>query len=182
MHWREKGPKDKVKDDAPPEDAYASNVLYIKLCGRPFECTIIPEGALVMAGMSLLWPDIKRYPSFQRDDAGEWGMFDFIDPPRHLALKPVDRVLDEGEPDVLRVHLEQFLLPAVPADPTAYVTPLSGVETTALSVSEKKPTRIKLTGKKHTAIHGGVPSVEETSSVGRDVPLVADLTSPGRAS
>ncbi|KAJ0733258.1 hypothetical protein HanPI659440_Chr11g0406331 [Helianthus annuus] len=182
MHLREKGPKDKVRDDAPPEDAYASNVLYIKLCGRPFECTIIPEGALVMAGMSLLWPDIKRYPSFQRDDTGEWGMFDFIDPPRHLALKPADRVLDEGEPDVLRVHLEQFLLPAIPADPTAYVTPLSGVAITAVSVSEKKPARIKLTGKKHTAIHGGVPSVEETSSVGRDVPLVTDLTSPSRAS
>ncbi|KAF5817862.1 hypothetical protein HanXRQr2_Chr02g0057991 [Helianthus annuus] len=70
MHWREKGPKDKVRDDAPPEDSYTSNALYVKLCGRPFECTIIPEGALVMAGMSLLWPDIKRYPSFQRDNAG----------------------------------------------------------------------------------------------------------------
>ncbi|XP_021995478.1 uncharacterized protein LOC110892630 [Helianthus annuus] len=134
-----------------------------------------------MAGMSLLWPDIRRYPSFQRDDAGEWSMFDFIDPPRHLALKPAYRALDEGEPDVLRVHLEQFILPAVPADPTAYVTQLSGVATTAVSVSEKKPTRIKLTGKKHTAIHGGMPSVEETSSVGRDIPLVTDLTSPGRA-
>ncbi|KAF5769916.1 hypothetical protein HanXRQr2_Chr14g0653711 [Helianthus annuus] len=181
MHWREKGPKDKVKDDVPSEDAYVSNVLYIKLCGRPFECTITPEGALVMAGMSLLWSDIRRYPSFQRDDAGEWSMLDFIDPPRHLALKPADRALDEGEPDVLRVHLEQFILPAVPADPTAYVTQLSSVATTAVSVSEKKPTRIKLTGKKHTAIHGGVPSVEETSSVGRDIPLVTDLTSPGRA-
>ncbi|KAJ0650972.1 hypothetical protein HanOQP8_Chr15g0556051 [Helianthus annuus] len=182
MHWREKGPKDKVRDDAPPEDSYTSNALYVKLCGRPFECTIIPEGALVMAGMSLLWPDIKRYPSFQRDDAGEWGMFDFIDPTRHLALKPADRVLDEGEPDVLKVHLEQFLLPAIPADPTAYITPLPSAAITTVSMSEKKPARIKLTGKKHTAIHGSVPVMEETSSVGRDVPLVADLTSPSRAS
>ncbi|KAJ0519760.1 hypothetical protein HanIR_Chr10g0451831 [Helianthus annuus] len=170
-----------LKDDGPSEDVYVSNVLYMKLCGRPFECTIIPEGALVMAGMSLLWPDIRRYPSFQRDDAGEWSMFDFIDPPRHLALRPADRVLDEGEPDVLGVHLEQFILPAVPADSTAYITQLSGVATTAMSVSEKKPTRIKLTGKKHTATHVGVTSVEETSCIGRDIPLVADLTSPGRA-
>ncbi|KAJ0939476.1 hypothetical protein HanRHA438_Chr02g0061551 [Helianthus annuus] len=38
MYWREKGPKDKVKDDGPSEDAFVSNVLYTKLCGRPFEC------------------------------------------------------------------------------------------------------------------------------------------------
>ncbi|KAJ0511137.1 hypothetical protein HanIR_Chr11g0548621 [Helianthus annuus] len=193
MYWQEKGPKDKVRDDAPPEDSYTSNALYVKLCGRPFECTIIPEGALVMAGMSLLWPDIKRYPSFQRDDAGmltssclvtfcSWGMFDFIDPPRHLALKYADRMLDEGEPDVLKVHLEQFLLPAVPADPMAYIAPLSGMTISAVASSEKKPARIKLTGKKHTATHGSVPTMEETSSMGRDVPLVADLTSPGRVS
>ncbi|KAJ0570375.1 hypothetical protein HanHA300_Chr05g0177301 [Helianthus annuus] len=180
MYWQEKGPKDKVRDDAPPEDSYTSNALYVKLCGLPFECTIISEGALVMAGMSLLWPDIKRYPSFQRDDAGEWSMFDFIDPPQHLALKSADRMLDEGEPDVLKVHLEQFLLPAVPADPTAYIAPLSGVAITAVATSEKKPARIKLTGKKHSAIHGSVPVMEETSSMGRDVPLIADLTSPSR--
>ncbi|KAF5786019.1 hypothetical protein HanXRQr2_Chr10g0435651 [Helianthus annuus] len=70
MHRREKGPKDKVRDDGPSKDAYVSNALYTKLCGRPFECTVIPEGALVMAGMSLLWRDIKQYPSFRRDDAG----------------------------------------------------------------------------------------------------------------
>ncbi|MFS7939771.1 hypothetical protein Hanom_Chr05g00455871 [Helianthus anomalus] len=54
MHWKEMGPKDKVKDDGPPEDAYVANALYTRLCGCPFECTVIPEGALVMAGMSLL--------------------------------------------------------------------------------------------------------------------------------
>ncbi|KAM0067891.1 hypothetical protein Hdeb2414_s0002g00066631 [Helianthus debilis subsp. tardiflorus] len=123
MYWREKGPKDNVKDDGPSEDAYISNALYTKLCGRPFECTVIPEGALVMAGMSLLWHDIRQYPSFQRDDAGEWSMFDFVDPPRHLALRPADRVLDEGELGVLGMHLEQFMLPAIPADPTAYISP-----------------------------------------------------------
>ncbi|MFS7925879.1 hypothetical protein Hanom_Chr04g00290381 [Helianthus anomalus] len=44
MQWREMGAKDKFKDD------------------------VIPEGALVMVGMSLLWQDIRLYPSFQRDD------------------------------------------------------------------------------------------------------------------
>ncbi|KAJ0884103.1 hypothetical protein HanPSC8_Chr10g0429481 [Helianthus annuus] len=182
MHWQEKGPKDKVKDDAPPADLYASNALYVKLCGRPFECTIIPEGALVMAGMSLLWPDIKRYPSFQREDGGDWGMFDFIDPPRHLGLKSADRMLDEGEPDVLKVHLEQFLLPAVPADPLAYIAPLSGMTIAVAASSEKRPARIKLSGKKHPVTHGSMPTMEETPTMGRDVPLVSDLTSPGRVS
>ncbi|MFS8010013.1 hypothetical protein Hanom_Chr14g01291981 [Helianthus anomalus] len=59
MHWRDVGPKYMVKDDSPSEDAYISNALYTRLCDRPFECTVIPEGALVMAGMSLLWRDIK---------------------------------------------------------------------------------------------------------------------------
>ncbi|KAJ0611431.1 hypothetical protein HanHA300_Chr01g0015731 [Helianthus annuus] len=181
MYWREKGPKDKVKDDGPSEDAYVSNVLYTKLCGRPFECTVIPEGALVMAGMSLLWRDIRRYPSFQRDDAGEWSMFDFVDPPRHLVLKPVDRVLDEGELDVLGMHLEQFILPAVPADPAVYISPLPAVTNTGVSASEKRPARIKLTGKKHTMTNVAVTSIEESACVERGIPLAAVMTSPGRA-
>ncbi|MFS7945765.1 hypothetical protein Hanom_Chr06g00528011 [Helianthus anomalus] len=40
MHWREMGPKDKVKDDGPPEDAYVANALYTRLCERPFVCTV----------------------------------------------------------------------------------------------------------------------------------------------
>ncbi|KAJ0933129.1 hypothetical protein HanPSC8_Chr04g0181451 [Helianthus annuus] len=182
MHWQDKGSKDKVKDEAPPADLYASNALYVKLCGRPFECTIIPEGALVMAGMSLLWLDIKRYPSFQREDGGEWGMFDFIDPPRHLALKPNDRRLDEGEPDVLKVHLEQFLLPIMPADPLEYIAPLSGMAAAVSASSEKKPIRLKLSGKKHTTPSVSVPVMEETPNASREVSLASDLTSPGRTS
>ncbi|MFS7939514.1 hypothetical protein Hanom_Chr05g00452671 [Helianthus anomalus] len=122
IHWREMGPKDNVKDDGPPKDAYVANALYTRLCGRPFVCMVIPDGALVMAGMCLLWCDIKLYLSFQRDDEGEWSLFDFVDPPRHVALKAADRVLGEQEPDVLKIHLEQFLLPAVPADPTVYIS------------------------------------------------------------
>ncbi|KAJ0622679.1 hypothetical protein HanIR_Chr01g0023381 [Helianthus annuus] len=203
MHWMEKGPKDKVKDEGPSEDAYVSNALYTKMCGHPFECTVIPEGALVMAGMSLLWRDIRRYPSFQRDDAGmfdypwsylsliskmtymhsagEWSMFDFVDPPRHLALKPADRVLDEGELDVLGMHLEQFILPAVPADPASYISPLSTASTTSAPAVEKKIARIKLTGKKHTTTNVAVVSTEVAASLGQVVSVSAGLTSPGRA-
>ncbi|MFS7944151.1 hypothetical protein Hanom_Chr06g00508701 [Helianthus anomalus] len=42
---------------------------------------VIPQGALVLAGMSLLWRDSRLYPAFQRVDNGEWSLFDFIDPP-----------------------------------------------------------------------------------------------------
>ncbi|KAJ0850994.1 hypothetical protein HanPSC8_Chr13g0587201 [Helianthus annuus] len=174
MHWREKGPKDKVKDEGPSEDAYVSNVLYTKMCGRPFKCTVIPEGALVMAGMSLLWRDIRRYPR-------EWSMFDFVNPPRHLALKPADRVLDEGELDVLGMHLEQFILPAVPADPTSYISPLPAASTTSVPALEKKTARIKLTGKKQTTTNVAVASIEEAASLGRGISLSASMTSPGRA-
>ncbi|MFS8007048.1 hypothetical protein Hanom_Chr14g01256361 [Helianthus anomalus] len=106
MQWREMRPKDKVQDEAPPKDAYVSNALYTRLCGRPFVCMVIPDGALVMAGMSLFWHDIKMYPSFQRDDEGEWSLFDFVDPPRHAALKAANRVLGEQKPDVMKIHLE----------------------------------------------------------------------------
>ncbi|MFS7970331.1 hypothetical protein Hanom_Chr09g00819781 [Helianthus anomalus] len=98
-----------------------------------------------MAGMSLLWRDIRLYPSFQRDDegtyfvglacvlltvsgitcvhvTGEWSLFHLVDPLRHTALKAVDYVLGDQEPDVLKIHLEQFLLPVVTADPIAYIT------------------------------------------------------------
>ncbi|MFS7948939.1 hypothetical protein Hanom_Chr06g00565721 [Helianthus anomalus] len=122
MQWREMGPKDKVKDDGPLKDAYVANALYKRLCECPFECMVIPKGALVMAGMSLLWRDIKIYPSFGRDDEGKWSLFLFVDPPRHAALKAADRVIGELEPYVLKIHLEQFLLPAVPADPDAYIS------------------------------------------------------------
>ncbi|KAJ0715100.1 hypothetical protein HanPI659440_Chr13g0497241 [Helianthus annuus] len=122
MLWREMGPKDKVKDDGPPKDAYVGNALFKRLCECPSECTVIPEGALVMAGMSLLWRDIKLYPSFRRDNEGKWSLFDFVDPPRNATLKAADRVIGEQEPDLLKIHLEQFLLPAVPADPVAYIS------------------------------------------------------------
>ncbi|MFS7983793.1 hypothetical protein Hanom_Chr11g00978711 [Helianthus anomalus] len=76
-----------------------------------------------MAGMILLWRDIKQYPSFGRDDEEEWSLFDFVDPPRNLALRAADRMLDDQEPDVLKIHLKQFLLPALPADPAVYLSP-----------------------------------------------------------
>ncbi|MFS7918286.1 hypothetical protein Hanom_Chr03g00199201 [Helianthus anomalus] len=115
MHWKEMGPKEKVKDEGPLEDAFVANALYTRLCERPFECTIIPKGALVMAGMSLLWRELKLYPSLRRDD------------------EAVNRVLGEQKPDVLKIHMGQFLLPAVPADPSGYIYPsLPPVEGVAL--------------------------------------------------
>ncbi|MFS8016263.1 hypothetical protein Hanom_Chr15g01366481 [Helianthus anomalus] len=53
---------------------------------------------------------------------GKWSMFDFVDPLRNAALRASDRVIGEKEPDVLKIHLEQFLLPAVLADPAAYIS------------------------------------------------------------
>ncbi|KAJ0515378.1 hypothetical protein HanHA300_Chr10g0379921 [Helianthus annuus] len=181
MYWKEKGPKDKVKDDGPSEDAYVSNALYTKLCGRPFECTIIPKGALVIAGMSWLWRDIRQYSSFQRDDAGEWSLFDFVDPSRHLALRATDRVLNEGEPGVLEMHLEQFLVPALPADPTTYIAPLPLVPSGGVSALEKKPTRIKVTGRKYMAAGAAASSVGGTSLTRGDLSTTAAMTSPGPA-
>ncbi|KAF5782371.1 hypothetical protein HanRHA438_Chr11g0507711 [Helianthus annuus] len=87
MQWREIGPKDKVQDEAHPKDAYVAKALYRRLCERPSVCTVIPDGALVMAGMSLLRQDVKLYPSFWRDDEGEWSLFDFVDPPSACCLK-----------------------------------------------------------------------------------------------
>ncbi|KAJ0743358.1 hypothetical protein HanPI659440_Chr10g0374891 [Helianthus annuus] len=149
MHWREMGPKDKFKDDGPPADAYVEMVLFKKFSQRPSECMVIPEGALVMTGMSLLWRDSWLYLAFQRVDKGEWSLFDFVDPPRNAALRPADRVIGEQEPDVLRIHLKQFLLPAIPADPSAYVSQPHPGGGSIISVAEtKKPTRVKITGRK----------------------------------
>ncbi|KAF5813414.1 hypothetical protein HanXRQr2_Chr03g0098071 [Helianthus annuus] len=172
------GAKSKVQDEAPPKDAYVSNALYTRLCQRLSVCTVIPEGALVMAGMSLLWRDVKLYPSFQRDDEEEWSLFDFVDPPRHAALKAADRVISEQEPDVLKIPLEHFLLPAVPADPIAYVTispPSGGGSAIAI---EKKPVKVKIIGRKYLATGAGASSVNVTTPAGS----AAELTSPTHVS
>ncbi|KAJ0703966.1 hypothetical protein HanPI659440_Chr14g0557411 [Helianthus annuus] len=84
MHWREMGAKDRFKDDGPPADAYIENALFKRLSQHPSECTVIPEGALVMAGMSLLWRNSQLYPATQKVDEGEWRLFDFVDPPGTL--------------------------------------------------------------------------------------------------
>ncbi|MFS7947584.1 hypothetical protein Hanom_Chr06g00549981 [Helianthus anomalus] len=126
-----------------------------------------------MAGRSISWRDIKLYPSFLRDDEGEWGLFDFVDPLRHAALKAANRVLGEQEPDVLKIHLEQFLLPAVPADPAAYISqpPPSGGSNVV--VIEKKLTRIKVTGRKYMAAGAATSSVTSGVTV-----TAAELASP----
>ncbi|KAJ0447064.1 hypothetical protein HanRHA438_Chr17g0806761 [Helianthus annuus] len=105
-------------------------------------------------------------------------MFDFIYPPRHAALKAADRVLGEQEPDVLKIHLEQFLLPAVPADPVAYVTmspPSGGGSVVAM---EKKPVKLKITGRKYLATGADASAVSVTTPAGS----AAELTSPTHVS
>ncbi|MFS7903508.1 hypothetical protein Hanom_Chr01g00024851 [Helianthus anomalus] len=131
-----------------------------------------------MAGMSLLWRDIKLYPSFRRDDEGEWTLFDFVDPPRHAALKAADRVIGEQEPDVLKIHMEHFLLPSVSADPAVYISqppPSGGSNVVA---TEKILTRIRVTGRKYMAAGAASSSVGVTTPAGSAVVTVAELTSP----
>ncbi|KAJ0520241.1 hypothetical protein HanIR_Chr10g0457211 [Helianthus annuus] len=150
MHWREMGAKDKFKDDGPPADAYIENALFKRLSQRPSECQVIPEGVLLMTDMSLLWRNSRLYPALQRVDGGEWSLFDFVDPPRNAALRSADRVVGEQEPDVLKIHIEQFLLPTVPTDATAQVSnppPPSGGNGVSLEET-KKPSRIRITEKK----------------------------------
>ncbi|MFS7908864.1 hypothetical protein Hanom_Chr01g00088061 [Helianthus anomalus] len=109
-------------------------------------------------------------------------MFDFVDPPWHLALRLADRVLDEGELGVLGMHLDQFVLPVVPADPAAYISPLPSVSNTSAPASEKRPTRIKLTGRKYVAAGVVASSVGETPSPVGDAPASIVITSPVHAS
>ncbi|KAJ0715450.1 hypothetical protein HanPI659440_Chr13g0501281 [Helianthus annuus] len=186
MQWKEMGPKEKVKDDGPPKGAYTANALFKRLCQCPSECTVIPEGALVMAGMSLLWRDIRLYPSFQRDDEGKCSLFDFVDPPRNAALRAAERMIREQEPDVLKIHLEQFLLPAVPADPSAYISQPPPSGGSGVSAAEaKKPIRVKVTGRKYMTAGAATSAV----AVGISVPagsvavtsVAAELASPTRA-
>ncbi|KAM0051412.1 hypothetical protein Hdeb2414_s0007g00236181 [Helianthus debilis subsp. tardiflorus] len=95
-----------------------------------------------MAGLSLLWRDIRLYPSFQRDDEGKWSLFDFVDPLRNVALRAADRVIGEQKPDVRKIHLEQFLPPAIPADPTAYISeppPCGGSSVSAAEAQKTNP-------------------------------------------
>ncbi|KAJ0607799.1 hypothetical protein HanLR1_Chr03g0094311 [Helianthus annuus] len=110
--------------------------------------------------------------------AGEWSLFDFVDPPRHLALRAVDRVLDEQEPDVLKVHLEQFLLPVVPVDPVVYVSPLSLSGGSSVAAPEKKPTRVKVTGRKYMAAGAATSSAGGTAFTRGDASATAEMTSP----
>ncbi|KAJ0497085.1 hypothetical protein HanHA89_Chr13g0507491 [Helianthus annuus] len=60
-----------------------------------------------------------------------------------------DRAVGEQEPDVLTIHIDQFLLLAVPVDLTAYVSqPPPSRGSGASLEGTQKPSRIKITGKK----------------------------------
>ncbi|MFS7907133.1 hypothetical protein Hanom_Chr01g00067681 [Helianthus anomalus] len=57
---------EKVKDVAPHADSCKENALFKTLCTRPTECTVIPEGALVLTRMSQVWRNKNTCPSFVR--------------------------------------------------------------------------------------------------------------------
>ncbi|MFS7917628.1 hypothetical protein Hanom_Chr03g00191331 [Helianthus anomalus] len=180
------GAKDKFKDEGSPADAYVQNALFKRLSQCPSECTVIPEGALVMAGMSLIWRDMRLYPSFQRDDEGKWSLFDFVDPPRNAALRATYRVTGEQETDILKIHLEQFLLPVVPADPSAYISQSPPSGGSSVSAAEaRKPIRVKVTGRKYMAAGATTSAVAISASVPEGGVAVtsaaAELVSPTRA-
>ncbi|KAM0036835.1 hypothetical protein Hdeb2414_s0014g00431021 [Helianthus debilis subsp. tardiflorus] len=149
MQWREIGSKVKFKDEGPPADAYIDNALFKKLNKHPSECKVIPEGALVFVGMSLLWRDSWLYPAFQRFDNGECSLFDFIDPPRHADLRSANRMVGEQEAVVLKIYIEHFLLPAIPAGSSAQVANLPPSSGSGVFLEgTKKMSRIRITGKK----------------------------------
>ncbi|MFS7946132.1 hypothetical protein Hanom_Chr06g00532441 [Helianthus anomalus] len=82
----------------------------------------------------------------------KWSLFVFVDPPRNTALRVADRVIGEQEPDVLKIHLEQFLLPAVPANPDTYISqPPPNGGSSVSAVEEKKTIRVRVTGRKYMA-------------------------------
>ncbi|KAJ0699098.1 hypothetical protein HanRHA438_Chr10g0435411 [Helianthus annuus] len=114
--------------------------------------------------------------------AGKWSLFDFVDPSRHAALRAADRVLGEQEPNVLKVHLEQFLLPAVPADPAVYISQPPPSEGSSVAVPEKKPTRIKVTGRKYMAAGAATSSAGVAAPARGATPAAAELTSPTHVS
>ncbi|MFS7956044.1 hypothetical protein Hanom_Chr07g00649911 [Helianthus anomalus] len=109
---------------------------------------------------------------------GEWSLFDFVDPPRHLALRAADRVQDDQEPDVLKIHLEQFLLPALPTDPAVYLSPLSFTGGSCVAAPEKKPTRVKITGRKYIATSATPSSAGGAIFTRGDTSTTTEVTSP----
>ncbi|KAJ0796050.1 hypothetical protein HanPI659440_Chr04g0157681 [Helianthus annuus] len=112
---------------------------------------------------------------------GECSLFNFIDPPRHTALRSTDRVVGEQEADVLKIHLEQFLLLAVPTDATAQVSnpPPSGGSGGYLEET-KKPTRIKVTVKKADTV--GTTTSLVAASVSTTAEDVAVTSAPAMVS
>ncbi|MFS7983220.1 hypothetical protein Hanom_Chr11g00972011 [Helianthus anomalus] len=59
--------KEKVKDVGPAKAEYQENTLYKALTAHSTECNVIPEGALLLAGMS-----IQTYPTFKTVDGGKF--------------------------------------------------------------------------------------------------------------
>ncbi|MFS7961413.1 hypothetical protein Hanom_Chr08g00714711 [Helianthus anomalus] len=71
MSWRVMVPMEKVKDIAPHIDEYKENALFKILCVHPYECIVIPKGALVLIGISQTWKSNQLYPGFRSTDRGK---------------------------------------------------------------------------------------------------------------
>ncbi|MFS7963733.1 hypothetical protein Hanom_Chr08g00741831 [Helianthus anomalus] len=82
-----------------------------------------------------------------------WSLFDFVDPPRNASLRSANRVAGEQDASVLKIHIENFLLPVVIVDSSAQLVspPPSGGSEASLG-GAKKIYRIRLTGKKSATI------------------------------
>ncbi|KAF5784963.1 hypothetical protein HanXRQr2_Chr10g0422991 [Helianthus annuus] len=113
---------------------------------------------------------------------GKWSLFDFVDPSRHAALRSADRVPGEQEPNVLKVHLEQFCCPLCQRTQLCIYPSLPPSEGSSVAVPEKKPTRIKVTGRKYMAAGAATSSAGVAAPARGATPAAAELTRPTHVS
>ncbi|MFS7928109.1 hypothetical protein Hanom_Chr04g00316991 [Helianthus anomalus] len=126
-------PKKKIKDDGPPANAYTENALFKRLSQHPSKCQVIPEGALVLVGMSLLWRDSRLYPAIQRFDNGKC---QFV----------VSKFVGDVYSDMLIISVKTADSFAQPISP-----PPSGGSEVSIG-GTKKIFRIRITGKKSSIV------------------------------
>ncbi|MFS8017638.1 hypothetical protein Hanom_Chr15g01382771 [Helianthus anomalus] len=172
MHWEEMGPKEKVKDEGSLEDAFVIKALYTRLGEHPFECTIILEGALVMAGMSLLWRELMLHPR-----SGGMMKVQLLFCLSYVLLTRAGCV--ENSPRAI-------LLPAVPADPSAYIsqppaTPSASVNVSAIGATSVAAEVTSLTHVLKKRKTFGVPTLTafEAMQAAYAMPLVMYLCITG---
>ncbi|MFS7907352.1 hypothetical protein Hanom_Chr01g00070311 [Helianthus anomalus] len=70
------------------------------------------------------------------------------------------------------------MLPALSADPTVYLSPLSLTGRSGAAAPERKPTRIKITRRKYMAISASLSTACATTFTRGDTSAAIDITSP----